>query len=117
MIPKFKKDDVVNHPPNLCKETESVVEKSDRNFKALLDSGKFDPDGLTIRESDIDSIQLPYKLEGDTLSIEYPETDHGSWVQKARTEVYKFHGYSYNIKSPKMCCIYPEKSLRLKKAS
>lgn len=111
--PKFKKGDVVSHPFNLYNETSGRIIEVERVYKRLDKyTGKFDPQGLVTRESDISSIAIPYTFDGETLTLTYPKGSlHG---EREIVETAKFYGYAYTVESPKMRSVFSESSLKIK---
>lgn len=110
--PKFKKGDRVQHQLNLYNETTSEIVEVEKVFKRLdKHTGKFDPQGLVTRESDINSIKIPYTFDGETLTVTYPK----GTLNRDRdiVEVAKFYGYAYVVESPKMRSVFSESSLKL----
>lgn len=106
--PKYKVDETVTlKSPTLFKEWEGKVVEVQRLFKRLNSAGKFDPHGLVTRESEIESIKLPYTLVDDVLTVTYPSDGPFG----GRTEKSAFYGYAYTIKTPKMLSIYSESGL------
>lgn len=113
--PKFKVGDSVKmRTKTLYGEKEGVITRIEKVFSEVYEDGTFNSDGLMTLESTIDSISIPYTFDGETLVVEYPETDYGSFIMKARKRVSKFSGYSYCVKTEKMNTIYPERSLSKK---
>jgi hypothetical protein len=115
--PEFKVNDkVISKKPTLYGETEGKVTEVGKIFMELdSHTGTFKRGGLATEERDIKSIQIPYEFDGETLKVHYPEDDYGQWIEKARTEVSKFYGYAYTVKTPKMLTLFAESSLKLKK--
>lgn len=88
--------------PTLYDETKGEVTEVEKMFKRIDKySGHFDPDGLVTRESDIETIKLPYEFDGETLKVNYD----------GRIETSKLYGFAYTIKTPKMLSIYSESGL------
>jgi len=85
-----------------CK-TGEVVEVT-RIYKHLMPNGTFDDGGLTIMETDIKGIQLPYGFDGDTITIHYPATQFST----ARTRQYKSYSWVYAVKSKSMTTVLSE---------
>lgn len=112
---KFKIDDKVTmKKKTLYGETEGTVTEVSRYYQALDRNGNFDPHGLCKDEAHVKNICLPYRIIEDILEIDHPETDFGSFIQKARTHRYKLNGWYVTVKTPKMNTIYNESSLKLK---
>lgn len=111
--PKFKMGDRVQHPLNLYNETTGQIIEVEKVFKRLDNyTGKFDPQGLVIRESDISSIAIPHTFDGETLTLTYPK---GSLHRDREiVETAKFYGYAYTVESPKMRSVFSESSLKIK---
>lgn len=97
-------------------EVEGVIVERTKIYKVVtrISNGRSFPEtnGLVHEERRIDSICLPYRFDGNTLEIDYPEKDYGSFIQKAFTTISEFYGYSYTIKTPKMLTSYSERQLR-----
>lgn len=111
--PKFKIGDKVSmRRKTLYGETEGEIVEFGKDFQEIDRYGNFKQGGLVISEREINSIKLPFKFDGETLTIDYPQGDYGSFIWKAVTIEYKFSGYSYSVKTPKMLTLYAEKSLR-----
>jgi hypothetical protein len=111
--PKFKVGDKVRMTSkNLYGETEGKVIEFQKIFHELDRDGEFKVGGLTTLESNINSIRLPHTFDGETLSVEMPQTDLGEIIIKARTLISKFKGYAYTVKTPKMNTIISEGSIR-----
>lgn len=112
---KFKAGhNVIMSKPNLYDETKGVITKEHRVFKAFNErTGRFEPGGLCIIESDLKTFSVPYEVIGDTLKVMHPETEYETHIQKACTYVYKLHHWSYTIKSEKISSVYPERLLSL----
>lgn len=111
--PKFEIGQKVSlSSPTLYGETQGVIVERTRCYKvvARVYNGYSIPEtnGLLHDERDIPSICLPYRFDGNTLEIDYPETNWG----KACTMVSEFYGYSYSIKTAQMLSLYPERALR-----
>ena len=104
--PKFKIGQKVKTPRTLYGEFEGTIIKFQRVFKSIDST-------LCIEESTIKSIQLPHTFDGETLTVNYPEQDFGDFIYKARTQVSKFYGYSYTVRSAKMLTTFSERSLKL----
>ena len=60
-------------------------------------SGGFERGGLSTRESDIASIQIPYTFDGETLTITYPEEKFDGGSIDSRTRTTKFYDYCYTM--------------------
>ena len=75
-----------------------------RIYKQLMPSGAFDSAGLTIMETDITGIQLPYEFDGDTLTIHYPATQFST----ARTRQYKSFAWVYVVQTKCMTTVFSE---------
>lgn len=105
MKPKFEiKDTVKLLTPTLYDENEGVIVAIEKVYQECFSDGFPDPDGLHIRESDVESIQLPHSLKKNVLVIDYGD----------RKKTYKFlDKYAYTIDTPKMRSIYPEIALIL----
>ena len=86
--PKYKVDDIVK-----TKFGNGKIEKVDRLFKVVNEF-----DGLVTCESTIDSCKLPYRFDGETLEVDYPECDYGSIIVKAKTTTAKFFCYAYSVR-------------------
>lgn len=111
--PKFKIGDKVSmRSKTLYGETEGEIIQFGKDFQELDRYGNFKQGGLVMSERDINNIKLPFKFDGETLTIDYPQRDYGNFIQKAVTIEYKFSGYSYSVKTPKMLTLCCEKSLR-----
>ena len=111
--PKFKIGDKVSmRRKTLYGETEGEIIEFGKDFQEIDRYGNFKQGGLIMSEREINSIKLPFKFDGETLMIDYPQGDYGSFILKAVTIEYKFSGYSYSVKTPKMLTLYLEKSLR-----
>lgn len=115
--PKFEIGQKVSlSAPTLYGETQGIIVERTRDYKAVtrISNGHSFPeiDGLVHEERHIKNICLPYRFDGNTLEIDYPEADYGSFVQKAFTTISEFCGYSYTIKTPKMRTSYYERQLR-----
>lgn len=119
--PLYNVGDKVNTPKNLYKETEGEITEIERLYKEVDENGRFVCDGLVTAEGTIQSIVLPHTFDGQTLVVNHPETDYGSFVRKAFVMTSKFYGYAYTVKSTKILTIWNEKRIRLqqpaKKAS
>jgi hypothetical protein len=111
--PKFKIGDKVSmRRKTLYGETEGEIIELGKDFQELDRYGNFMKGGLVMSEREIKYISLPFKFDGETLTIDYPQRDFGSFILKAVTTEYKFSGYSYTVKTPKINTLYYEKSLR-----
>lgn len=105
-------DKVRMKKPNLYNETDGEVSEVVRMYQVVSSvTGKRDTRGLITFEDDIKSTQLPYTFDGTTLKVEFPETDYGSWIQKAYTQTSVFAGYAVTVKTPKMLTRCKETSL------
>jgi len=97
-------------------EVEGVIVDITRTYKVVSKvingNSFFETNGLVHEERHIHSICLPYRFDGNTLEIDYPQKDYGSFVQKAFTTISEFYGYSYTVKTPKMRTSYSERQLR-----
>jgi hypothetical protein len=97
-------------------EVEGVIIERTKIYKVVtrISNGRsfHETNGLVHEERHIHSICLPYRFDGNTLEIDYPQKDYGSFVQKAFTTISEFCGYSYTIKTPKMLTSYSERKLR-----
>lgn len=113
--PKFKITDKVKHPKDLYKDTQGEIYGIEKMYQECYshDDMTFDPEGLTQLGSHIHNIQIPYTFEDDVLRVTFPEADYGSFIMKERTNVYRFSGYAYSVKSPQMNSLFSESSLRL----
>jgi small-conductance mechanosensitive channel len=105
--PKFKIGDKVRtSKSDLYGQTVGIVVNVQRMYKEVNRfSGRMERGGLTTDESTIKSISLPYTFDGETLTVDFPESDFGTFIQKAFTMVSKFYGYSVTVetKTPKSC--------------
>lgn len=111
-LPKFNVGDGVTlKKQTLYGETVGVVESVERVYKQVEKDGSFSRSGLATRESDIKHGCLPYRFDGETVEVEYPEHDFGGWIQKAHTMKSRFAGYGYTVRSEKMLTVYSESSL------
>jgi hypothetical protein len=111
--PKYKVGDKVRMTSkNLYGENEGEITEVEKIFHELDRNGEFKVGGLTTLESTINSIRLPYTFDGETLTIEMPQSDLGEIIIKARTHISKFKGYAYTVKTPKMNTIISESSVR-----
>ena len=96
--------------PDLNGDRVGDVQGVERLYKRVYPgTDVIDPDGLVTMESMIDSIAIPHSFDGATLEVEYPEVDHGSWVQKAHAERSVFYGYGVTVYTGKMCTFINEK--------
>ena len=103
--PKFKIGDKVTlKTPSLYNERSGVITAVEKVYKDVNGT-------LCHRESDINSISIPYRFDGITLEIDYPETVFSNFTQHAYTKISKFYGYSYTVKTEKMNCIYSERGI------
>ena len=59
--------------------------------------GRFERGGLSTRESDIASIQIPYTFDGETLAVSYPAQKFNGGSIDPRTRTAKFYGYCYTM--------------------
>lgn len=74
------------------------ITETDRIFKNIdRFTGGFERNGLCTFESDIDSIQIPYTFDGETLVVSYPEQKFNGGSLDAHTRTAKFYGYSYTV--------------------
>lgn len=118
--PKFAEGDKVSmHRKTLYGETEGViveVTKAFRVVRRIYSGGRAIPehDGLVTLERDIKqgNYKLPYRFDGVTLEVDFPESDYGSFVQKAYTSVSEFFEYCYTVKTKEMLTIYSERQLK-----
>lgn len=53
------------------------------------------PNGLNVAEYEISSIRLPYRFDGKTLEVEFPEQRFGHFCQPAYTSTFTFKGWMY----------------------
>lgn len=116
--PKFEIGDKVSMSrATLYGEKEGVIIAFDKNYKAvrkIYGDGRVlqEFDGLVQEEGHIKNIRLPYRFDGVTLEVDYPETDYGTFIQKAYTSIYEFCGYSYTVKTDKILTCYSERQLK-----
>lgn len=114
--PKFQAGDKVSmRKATLYGETSGEVVEVRRVYQRVCPHTRsIDPRGLVTEESHIDMIKIPFERMGQNVfAVHYPERDYGTWVEKAKTEVSVFCGYSVLVKTPKMLTVYSEKSLKL----
>jgi len=107
---KFKIDDIVLHRPDLYNMVVSKVTGVQKTYQELTPDGKFDPRGLTTLENTIQSFQVPYKIEGDLLTVTIPAD--GLHYKQDKVSVSKVKGWAYTVTNEKMSSIYSEKSLK-----
>mgnify|MGYP001469295418 CR=1 FL=1 len=110
--PKFSIGDRVRHPKDLYGAKSGKIVELVRCYLEVDDNGNFKSDGLLTTENTIASTCLPYSFDGMTLTVKFPRTDFGTWIQKAYTHTSKFYGYCYVVKCPKLRTEYHERSLR-----
>lgn len=115
--PKFEIGDKVSmKSKTLYGENVGVVQEITKVFKAVTrvrNGNSFDEiDGLVHFEKEIGGIRLPYRFDGVTLEIDYPQQDFGGFIQKAFTTISEFNGYAYTIKTDKMLTVYSERQLK-----
>ena len=111
--PKFKiGDNVSMRRKTMYGETEGEITAVDREFLETYSNGSFNSRGLMQSERHIETIKLPYTFDGETLTIEHPQRDFGTFILKAVTMVYKFKSYSYVVKTPRINTLYLEGSLK-----
>lgn len=94
--PLFAVGETVNIPPDLYGKTSGVIYRIGKLF-GEVENNRFVAGGGNIEEDTIKDIQLPYKFDGETLTIDYPETDYTNCIVKAYTNTYKFRCYSYTV--------------------
>lgn len=51
----------------------------------------------TLAEQDCANVQLPCHWVGDVFEIEHPESDFGTFTQKAYTARYRLHSWGYSV--------------------
>ncbi len=79
-----------------------TIEAVQRIFKKVLSNGQFDRGGISTFENDIKGIALPYTFDGETLTINFPEYNYGTFVQKAYNQISKHYTYGYSIRIPSL---------------
>lgn len=116
--PKFEVGQEVSMSrPTLYGESKGVITQSTKLFKCVRKvyaDGRSYPEhnGLVQEERHIDSICLPHRFDGNTLEVDHPQSDYGTFIQKAFTAVYEFYGYAYTVKTEKINTVYSERQLR-----
>lgn len=115
--PAFKVGDEVE----LCVKTlygedRGIIVEVDRTFRdvrKIYENNKVleEYDGLVHEERHIKNCVLPYRFDGVTLEIDYPQADYGTFIQKAFTSVAEFHGYCYVVQSEKMRTSFSQRHL------
>lgn len=99
MNPKFKVGDQVTAKSKYNGIiARATVENVTRTFSACDANGQFERGGLVTVESDIKSICLPYRFDGETLEVDHPETKFATFTMHAHTHRSRFSGYSYTIR-------------------
>lgn len=112
--PKVKIGDKVRmSSPDLYGYTDGEVVEVERMYKKLDKfTGEIDPMGLVTGEETINNIKLPYRFDGETLEVDYPETKFGEWTHQARTEKSVFYGYSVTVETEEMRTMIPERHIK-----
>jgi hypothetical protein len=92
--------------PDLMGSTIGKIVEIEKVYQAVkmihADKTEFDMQGLATLESTISSIKIPFKLDGDILTVTYPS---------GKTEVFKFHHYAYTVDTGKMLTLVSKKNI------
>tara|TARA_R110000868_G_scaffold94947_1_gene261424 strand:- start:330 stop:692 length:363 start_codon:yes stop_codon:yes gene_type:complete len=113
IAPKFEIGTEVLHAPDLYGMTRGTIYNIDRIFQEIDPrTGQFDLRGLATFESTIKFTAIPYEFDGETLTVHFPESGFGGWTEKAKTQVSKFYGYAYSVRSAKMNTVWSERQLK-----
>lgn len=102
--PKFKIGQKISGKTRKTGLFTGIVEEVERCFRSET--------GSVTEERHIKLIPLPYTFDGETLTIQFPETVHGSFIQKAYTSVSKFSGYSYAVRTADRLIGVDEKQIK-----
>lgn len=95
----YQINDFVEVKSGDMKGLKGKIVEVDRMFRAIRANGEFEVDGFTTLESNIPTISIPYTFDGETLSVDFPETEFENFVENAYTQVSKFFDYAYTIES------------------
>lgn len=96
--PQYELESTIQIKDGYHKGKIGTIEGIEKLFRELNKDGTFNPDGLDTIESNIPSIQLPYKFDGNMLTVEVPEMTIGNWIQKAYVRKSLFRGYAYSVR-------------------
>lgn len=114
--PLFSIGDTVKHPKSLYDETEGKIVEVERIYQQVNKDGSFDMHGLAHLENTISSICLPYRFDGETLEVDYPESEfkltNGVIKENAYTMKSRFYGWAYTVETAKMRCVFSQRQLR-----
>lgn len=114
ITPKFEIGDKVKMRfTDLYGEKEGTVVERSRMLQAIDPyTGQIDPEGLVTDEDHIKSISLPYRYDGYTLEVDFPEADYGGWIQKAYTMKSVVVGWGYAVETSQMRTRVAEKDIK-----
>jgi hypothetical protein len=97
MKPKYNLEETVTVESTHLKGCIGVIKEIEKLYKRVDKNNNFESDGLVTLENTIKDCSLPYTFDGETLIIEFPEQDFGTFIQKAFTHTSKFYGYGYTV--------------------
>lgn len=111
--PKFRIGDEIAFRTKYGEHKTGEITGIEKTFQVIDPrTGKFKHDGLATLERTIENIVLPYRYDGTTLEVDYPEERSGDWTHHAHTTVSKLKGFSYTVKAPDYNYIVSEEQVK-----